>query len=56
MFYETKRYSTASLGRVIAVAEPTGCLQPVGLVQDLVALGPACCSAASKKRTFKNLR
>ena len=65
MFYETKRYSTAGLGRatrtrprrrsrVIAVAVPTGCLQPVGLVQDLVALGPACCSAASKKRRFKN--
>ena len=39
---------------MIAVAVPTGSLQPVGLVQDLVALGPACCSAASKKRTLKN--
>ena len=38
--------------RVVAVAVPIGCLQPVGLAPDLVALGPACCSAASKKRTF----
>ena len=40
--------------RVVAVAVPTGCSQPVGLAQDPVALGPACSSAVSKKRTFKN--
>ncbi len=65
MFYEIKRNAPAGVGRttftlparpsrVVAVAVPTGCLQPVGLAPDLVALGPACCSAASKKRTFKD--
>ncbi len=37
----------------LAVTLPTGCLQPVGLAPALVARGPACCSATSKKRTFK---
>ena len=40
----------------LAVTLPTGCLQPVGLAPALVARGPACCSAASKKRTFKACR
>ena len=35
------------------VTLPTGCLQPVGLAPAVVARGPACCSAPSKKRTFK---
>ena len=39
MFYETKRYSTAGLGRVIAVAVPSGCLQPVGLSPGLGGTG-----------------
>ena len=65
MFYGTESHSPADVGRatrtlparrsrVVAVAVPTGCLQPVGLVPDLLALGPGCCSAASKKRTFQN--
>ena len=37
----------------LAVTLPTGCLQPVGLAPALVARGPACCSATSKRRTFK---
>ena len=40
----------------LAVTLPTGCLQPVGLAPALVARGPACCSATSKKRTFKDCR
>ena len=44
----------AAPSRVSTVAAPVGCLQPTGLAQDLVALASACCSAASKKRTFKD--
>ena len=49
----TTRSRTVTPSRVTAVAVPVGCLQPTGLVVGFLALDPACCSAASKKRTFK---
>ena len=39
---------------MIAIEVPVGCLQPTGLALGFLALDPACCSAASKKRTFQN--
>ena len=51
MFYGIESDSPAGVGRttrtlptrrsrMVAVAVPTGCLQPVGLVPNLLALGP----------------
>ena len=45
----TTRTRTARRCRVIAVATPTGCLQPVGLARDSLVLGPTC---SFEKRTF----
>ena len=36
---------------VSTVKLPTGCLQPVGLARDFVALDPTARSAASQQRT-----
>lgn len=46
--------SPARGSRVIAIDDPTGSLQPMGLAQGFVALGPACCSAAPKRRTTRD--
>lgn len=48
------RAAPSPVPSALAAEPPTGCLQPVGLARDFVALDPACCTAAaSKKRTFK---